>query len=332
MALNRITFQVSNELIQAIESRANVTGIDKTDVVIQTLKQAFGISHNEVSQATDIKQASLQKQEHKELKELSKLKTRLSELEKRVASQTEQIAKLGRTKLLRSSTEKNMAALSEHLIELVTQFPSVLPSVEEAKPQVTKDLVSNYIQIDDFLTIEERSRLFDYVLQQESAFVPTYTLTGAPDHRRSLVLYSLSEFSELIINRIQTIIPYILTKLEVPLFSISQIESQLTAHNDGNYYKLHNDDGVPDISNRKVSYVYYFHQEAKPFSGGELLIYDSKVENKFYLADKSFKTVEPRNNSIVFFLSRHFHEVLPVVCPSKAFSDSRFTINGWIRQ
>ncbi|MGB8690572.1 MAG: proline hydroxylase, partial [Microcoleus sp.] len=34
----------------------------------------------------------------------------------------------------------------------------------------------------------------------------------------------------------------------------------------------------------------------------------------------------------VFFLSRYMHEVLPVSCPSKAFADSRFTINGWVRR
>ncbi|WP_333783600.1 hypothetical protein [Nostoc sp. 'Peltigera malacea cyanobiont' DB3992] len=26
------------------------------------------------------------------------------------------------------------------------------------------------------------------------------------------------------------------------------------------------------------------------------------------------------------------HEVLPVNCPSQAFGDSRFTINGWVRR
>jgi Rps23 Pro-64 3,4-dihydroxylase Tpa1-like proline 4-hydroxylase len=63
-----------------------------------------------------------------------------------------------------------------------------------------------------------------------------------------------------------------------------------------------------------------------------LLIYDSKIENNFYVNADSYQAVEPRNNSIVFFLSRYLHEVLPVSCPSKAFADSRFTINGWVRR
>lgn len=95
---------------------------------------------------------------------------------------------------------------------------------------------------------------------------------------------------------------------------------------------MHNDNGSSETQNRELTYVYYFYREPKPFSGGELLLYDSKIENNYYVQADSFKTVEPRNNSIVFFPSRYLHEVKLVSCPSKAFADSRFTINGWIRR
>ncbi|MEP0760961.1 2OG-Fe(II) oxygenase [Trichocoleus sp. DQ-A2] len=147
-----------------------------------------------------------------------------------------------------------------------------------------------------------------------------------------MVLYYFPEFSELVVNRIKAILPNVFRKLGIPSFKVSDIESQLTSHNDGNYFKIHNDNGSPETITRELTYVYYFYREPKPFSGGELLIYDSKVENNFYVQSDSFKTVEPKNNSIVFFLSRYLHEVLPVVCPSKAFADSRFTINGWVRR
>lgn len=193
-------------------------------------------------------------------------------------------------------------------------------------------LPSDCVQIDNFLTSEQQKRLIDYVLQQESAFLPTTTSTGAADYRRSWVLHSFPEFASLTSERIQAVIPDVFSKLSIQPFSISQIEAQLTAHNDGNYYKIHNDSGSADTATRVLTYVYYFYREPKPFTGGELLIYDSKVENNFYVKAESFKTVEPRNNSIVFFLSRYMHEVLPVSCPSQSFADSRFTINGWIRR
>jgi SM-20-related protein len=42
--------------------------------------------------------------------------------------------------------------------------------------------------------------------------------------------------------------------------------------------------------------------------------------------------VEPTNDTLVFFSSWFPYEILPVVCPSGGFQDSRFAINCWIRQ
>lgn len=231
--------------------------------------------------------------------------------------------------------EEGHAALcfpSEHLIGLITEPAFFLQQTEEVQPHPGQVLVSDYVQIDNFLTREEKKQLLDYVLQQESAFVSTSTSTGDLDYRRSMILHSFPEFSQLMVNRIQAILPDVFRKLNLSPFPIAEIESQLTSHNDGNYYKVHNDNGSPDTATREFTYVYYFYREPKPFSGGELVIYDSKIENNFYVKAESFRTVEPRNNSIVFFPSRYLHEVLPVSCPSRDFADSRFTINGWVRR
>ena len=193
-------------------------------------------------------------------------------------------------------------------------------------------LESQSVQIDNFLTLQERRQLLNYVLQQPSVFVPASTSTGSVDYRQALILSNVPEFSERFVHRIQAMVPQVLSQLKLPPFTESHIEVQLTAHNDGHYFKVHNDNGSPNVATRELSYVCYFYQEPKPFSGGELLIYDSRIENNFYVQAESFHTVEPRNNSIVFFLSRYLHEVLPVMCPSKAFADSRFTLNGWIHR
>ena len=230
---------------------------------------------------------------------------------------------------------------SDHLIGVVTEPPIFVqqkapvpapPEVPPARPVASNVLPSDCVQLDNFITPAEKKKLLQFVFQKEQEFVPTSTSTGAVDYRRSWVLHSFPEFSELIIKRIHTVLPDVLSKLSLPSFPVSQIEAQLTAHNDGNFYKVHNDSGSPDTATRFLTYVYYFYREPKPFTGGELVIYDSRVENNYYVKAESFKTIEPRNNSIVFFLSRYMHEVLPVSCPSQAFTDSRFTINGWIRR
>ncbi len=123
----------------------------------------------------------------------------------------------------------------------------------------------------------------------------------------------------------------ICSQLKIHSFVPLGIEAQLTAHNDGHFYKIHNDNGSPDTMNRVLTYVYYFHREPKGFSGGELLLYDGAMHNNSMMAVRSSHTIQPRNNSIVFFPSHFMHEVLPITCTSRAFRDSRFTINGWVR-
>ncbi|TBR57239.1 proline hydroxylase [Westiellopsis prolifica IICB1] len=221
---------------------------------------------------------------------------------------------------------------SEHLTGLMTEPPIFLQQIENHQHQSTDILTSDYVQIDNFISSEEYKKLIKYVLKKESEFVPTSTSTNDVNYRRSMVLYSFSDFSDMIVKRVRAMIPDIISKLGITSFTISQIEAQLTAHNDGNFYKIHNDNGSSDTANRELTFVYYFYREPKAFAGGELLLYDSKIKNNLYVKAESFTKIEPRNNSIVFFLSRCMHEVLPVSCNSRAFVDSRFTINGWVRK
>ena len=231
----------------------------------------------------------------------------------------------------------------DRLVGVVTEPPLVIQQqaqpaqqlMQPAQPvqhQSSGVIPSYYVQFDHFLSSSELQQLLTYTFEKEAEFVSTSTSTGDLDYRKSVVLHSFPEFSALITQRIHEIFSDVTTKLGLPQFPISQVEAQLTGHNDENYYKIHNDNGSPETATRELTYVYYFYREPKPFSGGELVIYDSKIENNYYVQADSFQTVEPRNNSIVFFLSRYMHEVLPIQCPSRQFADSRFTINGWVRR
>ncbi|MFQ3678941.1 MAG: 2OG-Fe(II) oxygenase [Pseudanabaenaceae cyanobacterium] len=193
-------------------------------------------------------------------------------------------------------------------------------------------LPSRVLRIENFLSPVVNRALYAYALSQERSFVPTQNSAGDADYRRSYYLPSFPEYEERMKKQVAAAVPTVLQRLEMPAWSMDYIEIQLTAHNDGNYYKIHNDNGSPDAASRELTYVYYFHREPKPFSGGELRVYDSRIENGFYVAADSYQTIEPQNNLVVFFLSRYLHEVLPVHCPSQRFADSRFTLNGWVRR
>jgi SM-20-related protein len=215
---------------------------------------------------------------------------------------------------------------SQHLIGIVTE-PAI--TIEFPASAVKP---SPYIQIENFLDQLTYDMILNYALTSAADFVPTGPVTNTElykDYRRSSVIFYPKNIDH-IVAKITDLLPQVLPTLGLEAFSVSKIETQLTAHNDNNYYKIHNDNGSPETATRRLTYVYYFYQTPQPFTGGELTLYDSA--DAFTIDDRTARQViQPLNNSLVIFPSQFMHEVLPVRCPSQKFRDSRFTINGWIR-
>ncbi len=138
------------------------------------------------------------------------------------------------------------------------------------------------------------------------------------------------EFEAKFAERIKEQLQPVLNKLGHKAFQMGRIEMQITASNDGDYFRLHQDSDPK--STREISFVYFFHREPRRFSGGELRIYQGRlIDDRVVPADQSH-TLSPRQDTIVFFPSLNEHEVLPVRVPSRSFGDSRFTLNGWIHR
>lgn len=184
-------------------------------------------------------------------------------------------------------------------------------------------------QIANVLTPRQHSELLALVAAREKDFAATTMIEGQPNYRASTVLYEFEPFAELMRKRIRHLLPKVCEMLEMEV-PAGGIDAQLTAHNDNNFYKMHNDNAAGPAQSRVLTYVYYFNQSPKAFTGGELRIYDRSIENGYRYAGEGFKTIEPADNSMVFFESGEYHEVMPVSCPSLKFMDSRFTINGWV--
>ena len=213
----------------------------------------------------------------------------------------------------------------------IAQFPKnhVNPSQTESQ-----FFPATYLQIDNFLPEEEYQQVIDTAFNKQSEFKDSRTVTNTENYRQSLILPG-KEFSEvyyLIKNKLLEQFPSLINQLKHPEFSVSHVEMQMTAHNDGAFYKVHTDAGSEKTKTRELTYVYYFYQEPKQFSGGELKIYDTEMQGKKFIQKENSKVIEPRNNSIVFFNSRCKHEVLPISCSSNEFKASRFTLNGWLRR
>lgn len=89
-----------------------------------------------------------------------------------------------------------------------------------------------------------------YVLDNQSKFQPSSNSENDTEYPKSWVLYQFPEFSEIILKYVRSLVPQVLRSLKMSPFEIAEIECQLTAHNDGNYYKVHNGNGSPDSATR----------------------------------------------------------------------------------
>jgi len=188
-----------------------------------------------------------------------------------------------------------------------------------------------FVQVCNFLNADLHWQILDLALRHQHEFGASSVVTNDSNYRRSRVLFDLEQCGTRMDAELRKILPWVCQRLNITPSNDGRLEKQMTAHNDGDYFKLHNDNGSSDTADRVISFVYYCNLPPKRFSGGELRLYDSRVENGYWVGADTFSTIEPINNSIVFFLSRLLHEVTPVHCESGNFADGRFTLNGWVR-
>jgi len=207
--------------------------------------------------------------------------------------------------------------------------------VLEASPQVQAQCVV----LDEFLAPQELNELINFALVHETEFRNSQVISpgGNPEvidynHRRSRVLMDLGSHEEIIVGRIRGVLPRVLDQLGVERFPVTNVEAQITASNDGDFFAEHSDDSQETIASRRITFVYFFHCEPTQFEGGELRLYDSRRLAEQQIKAGSYQSITPRQNQIVFFPCSLLHEITPVKCPSRAFADSRFTLNGWLHK
>jgi SM-20-related protein len=188
-----------------------------------------------------------------------------------------------------------------------------------------------YIRIPKFLSDDENRAVLDYALRKENDYQVSQVATNLEDYRQSRVLMRLDDIGVDFDERIREIVPDALNYFKLPLAGRTTLETQLSTHGDAGYYRIHNDNGSPDTANRVLTYVYYFHRHPVAFKGGQLRLYDSRLESGHWRQAETFVELKPENNMLVFFPSRVLHEVLPTYCETGSFADGRFTLNGWVR-
>jgi SM-20-related protein len=177
-------------------------------------------------------------------------------------------------------------------------------------------------------------RLLNFAQAQRDSFVPTgigHAENAKVDVniRRSSRVKDLGDLKKELRAKVREVLPEMFRRLGTDVFDPGRLEVEMVAHGHGAFFTEHRDTAIEDqklVVRRVISAVYYFHRLPKSFSGGVLQIYPLAGREK----SNNFIEIEPINDTLVFFPSWFPHEVLPVVCPSGEFEDSRFAINCWV--
>ena len=189
-----------------------------------------------------------------------------------------------------------------------------------------------------FLSAEECDALLRLVAAHQARFVPARVVDE--NSQDGLLKQEIRQASVVKEQGLRDALQWLEPKLSVAAeealerlpvlgfdFESHELELNVTAHGNGDYFRVHQDASRSMCPERRLSFVYYFHRQPRQFSGGDLLLYDTDRQlDRFEMG--VFTRIEPIHNSIIFFPSRCFHEITPVG-GVKDFADARFTVNGW---
>ncbi len=209
----------------------------------------------------------------------------------------------------------------------------------EAEAEDDMPVIVPFARLGGFLEAEQRAQAMEFARDNLSVFQQSHVLIGM-DHahdtsvRSSRVAMEPKPIVRWFKPRVKAALPQVFARLGCAPFKVAKIELQMTAHLDGDFYTVHNDNSHGSrhghrSDGRRISFVYYFCREPKRFTGGGLRLFDTDLRKGAYRREV-FSRVSPDDNSIVFFPSAAMHEVEMLRLESDDPADGRFTLNGWI--
>jgi SM-20-related protein len=211
-----------------------------------------------------------------------------------------------------------------------------LAEAEALAPVATALPCVPYVLIEDLLPEARHREVLDFALARRDQF--ERAMVGGDESEWKIDLqariaqaaYDIAALRAWFMPLVEARLPEVLRRLGIAPFETGEFELQLTAYNDGEYFRTHVDRDEAGLAKRQLTFVYYFNRAPKAFEGGDLLLYDSDAAGMF--SEKHFTRVTPDDNRLILFPSSAQHEVSMVRCPSRAYEDSRFTLNGWVNR
>ncbi|HJT79327.1 MAG TPA: 2OG-Fe(II) oxygenase [Gemmataceae bacterium] len=191
-----------------------------------------------------------------------------------------------------------------------------------------------FVLLRNFLAPEFHDALLPFLVSVRERFVPMMggNKQYQPGHRQALDFPDKWGGKHRFRGRLAGVLPQAISRLHLPPFGVGPIEVCVRAYQDGHFFKVHQDTSSDALyATRVLNFVYYFHKSPRPYTGGELLLFDSDLETNAYTTAR-FTRVVPEDNALIIFPCDFFHSVTPVCCPSREFEDSRFVINGHVHK
>ena len=199
-----------------------------------------------------------------------------------------------------------------------------------------------HIVIRDMFSTKENKEILKEALSLEDKFLDSYLESGKIDkkfrsNRTAMydTVYAGRRKESVLLRSIDKIfqnqqIHEIMGSSEYPFTEISNTnthETQVSRYGDDQFYKWH----VVAIggTSRMLTFVYYFNETPKKFSGGELEISNTPIYHGELVQDGEVKKIEIENNMMIIFDSHKAHRVLPTKSP-KTFKQGRFSVNCWV--
>ena len=203
-----------------------------------------------------------------------------------------------------------------HAVTACERLPAAPPDGFRAAP---------FVYIRDFLSHAERERLLTAALAMRGLFAPGGVGYGADRKVKSSVrralearLPSQAGVCDWLVPKLREALSKVSTLLRVNGLDRCRIILSMVAYLDGGFGARHRD--LPWLSA-----ICHFHRDPRPFSGGDLLLYDTEVETG-RCGGPEFSRVEPAAGSIVFYPGHYVHEVTPVACGPGDFAAARLSV------
>ena len=240
-----------------------------------------------------------------------------------------------------SETYRKLSTVDDDAMAALGAWAIAALNGEQLPPAPTEPHPTPFVRITDFLTAAQQDVLLNAVGKGPEHFAPARvsdTVEGRvdldsrvawvakPSVRRQIRPWFVKELGRVASDVVRHF--KVGSRDDMNKY---RVELEVTAHRGGDFFVPHRDNGYARSDSRLVSFAYYFHREPKGFAGGELLLYDTCVAMHNYRA-AVFSRIEPVNNSLVFFPSDYYHEILPVCAKGNAFENARFTVNSWLHR